>query len=340
LRRYAYIARRVALLVFVLFGISLVTFFLARVVPSDPAALYVGPHARPEQIQRARVELGLDKPLSTQYARYMGGLLRGDWGTSIRTHRPVLEDVKRFLPASLELVVTAIAFAAVVGIPLGAVSARYKGSVLDHGARLVSIAGVSLPSFWLALLLQIVFFRALGLLPAGGRLSVAVEQASPVHVATGFYLLDTLLSGNWPAFFSAVEHIVLPAITLAAYPLGLFTRMTRSSMVDALGQDFVRAAQAHGIPSREITFVYALKNALGPTLTVLGLIFAYCLTGAFFVELIFSWPGLGTYAVKSILSTDYPAIMAVTLVVASFYVTVNLVVDLIHASIDPRIVLR
>lgn len=335
-----YVLRRTVLLLFILVGISVITFVLTRVVPSDPAALYVGPLARQDQIDAARAELGLDRPLAAQYGRYVAGLTRGDFGTSLRTHRPVRQDIARYLPSTLELVFTSLLLALVIGIPLGTLSARYRGSWLDHVGRVVSIAGVSVPSFWLGLLFQVLFFRILRWLPVGGRLDSLVEQTHPVQAVTGFYVLDTVLQANWVAFGSVLAHLVLPALTLTAYPLGTVTRMTRATMLEVLEQDYVRAARAYGLSSWAVTFWYGLKNAMAPVLTIVGLTFAYSLTGAFFVEIIFAWPGLGTYAVKAILSTDYPAIMGVTMTVALFYVISNLAVDLMQAWLDPRVTLR
>lgn len=338
--RHRFYLRRLALLGVVLAGITAVTFFIARILPSDPAALYVGPLARAEQIEQARRELGLDRPLYVQYVRYLAGLVRGDWGVSLRTHRPVLQDLLRFLPSSLELVLLAVTVAAAVGVPLGAWAAYRRGSWVDAAARLVSMGGVSVPSFWLALLLQVVFFRALHLLPVSGRVDIVIERSFPVQAVTGFFLLDCVLTGNLAVFKNALPHYLLPVMALAAYPLGVFTRMTRSCMLDVLGQDYIRTAVAHGVPRTQVVLNDALKNAIGPTLTVIGLTFAYCLTGAFFVELIFAWPGLGTYGVKAILSLDYPAIIGVTIVVAAFYGVCNFVVDILQAWLDPRIALR
>ncbi|MEW5786041.1 MAG: ABC transporter permease [Bacillota bacterium] len=332
-----YAARRIALMVLVLVGISVIVFFLSRVVPSEPASLYVGPLARPEQLEAAKIKLGLDQPLPVQYVRYMGDLVRGDWGVSLRTRRPVNEDILRFLPNSLELIVMSLSLSILVGVPLGALVAKKKDRFLDHFARLGSIAGVSVPSFWLALLFQILFVRTLGLLPVGGRISMSVGILSPIHEITGFMLVDAVITGNLSALQDLLRHSVMPVLTLAAYPIGMFTRMTRSTMLEVLGNDYIRTARSFGVKENRITFVYALKNAIGPTLTVIGLTFAYALLGAFFVEVIFSWPGIGVYAVNGILSMDYPAILGVCLVVAFFYILVNLVIDLLQSALDPRI---
>jgi peptide/nickel transport system permease protein len=335
----AYLVRRLALLVLVLFGISLITFLLVRVVPSDPAAIYAGPRARAAEIATARHTLGLDRPLYVQYGIYVGNLVRGDWGTSIRTRRPVLGDILHFLPYSLELIFFSLLISVTLGISLGALTAHMKGKWVDHGTRVLAIGGVSLPTFFLAVVLQIIFFRMLHLLPVSGELDVAVSQAHPVTHVTGMTGIDALISGNFVAFFNAMEHLILPALALAAFSTGVITRMTRSAMLESMGADYIRMAKAMGIPTRFIVLRYALKNAMAPVLTVIGLEFAYLLVGTFFVERIFALPGLGTYATTAMLSLDYPAIMGITIVLALIYVAVNLVVDLVIARIDPRVVL-
>ncbi|MDI3270557.1 MAG: ABC transporter permease [Bacillota bacterium] len=332
-----YLLRRLGLSLLVLLGLTLVTFLLARLAPGDPAARWAGPHATVQQIEEARRELGLDEPLPVQYQRYMGRLLHGDWGVSIRTRQPVLQDLKRFLPPSLELVVAGMGLAILVGIPVGVLSAARAGRAVDHGSRLLAIAGVSLPTFWLAMILQLIFFQKLHWFPLAGELDSWTAIQHPVVDRTGFLILDSLWQGNMPALVDALRHLFLPALTLAAYPLGLTVRMVRSSMLDTLQEDHVRAARAAGFPEGWILFRYALKNALAPTLTVLALTFAYSLTGTFLVESVFNWPGLGQYAAAAVLTNDYPAIVGVTLVVAALYVSLNLLVDVIHAFMDPRV---
>ncbi len=331
-----FILRRLAGSAAVLLGLSVITFALARLVPSNPAAVYIGPKARPEDIARVSQQLGLDQPLPVQYVRYMQAMLTGDWGTSIGTKQPVLDDILGRLPATLELIIVAMAFAIPVGIVLGVMSARWQHRPPDIGVRIVSIVGVSLPAFWLGLLLQMLFFRELHLLPLTGRVDADLRFAAPIADITGFYLIDAAVTGNWVAFRDVVWHLVLPALTLAAYPLGLIARMTRGSMLEALGQDYVRAARAAGLSVRLITYRLALKNALIPVITVIGLTFAYCLTGTFFVEVVFNWPGLGTMAVRGILNLDFPVIMGITLFGAFAYVLINLVVDIGQSWLDPR----
>lgn len=334
-----YILRRLTLALFVLLGISVITFVIARVVPSEPAARWIGLHATAEQIAAARTELGLDKPLYVQYYVYMKNLFHGDWSISIVTHQPVLEDIKQYLPASLELITFGMIIGVITGICFGVLSATQKNKFIDHVSRFTSVGGVSFPTFWLGIMLQLIFFRAIGILPLAERIDTTLQFTSPLTKVTGFYIVDSIMTGNWAAFKSSVSHIMLPALTLSAYPMGLVTRMTRSSLIEVLNEDYIRLAKAYGISDRLIKYKYALKNAISPTITVLALCFAYTLTSTFLIEAVFNWPGLGGYASRAILAMDYPAIMGVTLLVATFYVLMNLLVDLVHAFIDPRIVL-
>jgi peptide/nickel transport system permease protein len=336
-RRYEFLIRRLITSLVVLVGVSIITFLLARVVPSNPAALYIGPRARPEEIERVAEELGFNRPLVVQYFSYMGTVLQGDLGNSIATKRPVLQEITERLPGTLELLFTAIFIAVVVGIPLGVLSARYQGRWIDVGVRTTSIIGVSMPAFWLGLLLQILFFRNLDLLPLSGRVDADLRFVSPIEPITHFYLIDTVLTQNWFAFKDAARHLVLPALTLAAYPIGLIARMTRAAMLEVMQQDYIRMARAYGLHEAYVTYRLAMKNAISPTLTVVGLTIAYALTGAFFVEVIYNWPGLGLFTVRSLLNVDYPAIMGITLLGATGYILINLLVDLLQAWIDPRV---
>lgn len=331
-----FIARRLAGSVAVLLGLSVITFALARLVPSNAAAIYIGPKARPEEIARVAHQLGLDQPLPVQYLTYMRDMLTGNWGTSIGTKQSVLPAILDRLPATIELIAAAMVLAIPLGILLGVLSARWQRRPPDLLVRLVSIVGVSLPAFWLGLLLQVLFFRNLHLLPLTGRIDPDLRFTAPIIETTGLYLVDTAISGNWTAFRDVALHLVLPAITLAAYPIGLIARMTRASMLEALGQDYVRAARAAGLSDRLITYRLALKNALIPVTTVIGLTLAYSLTGTFFVEVVYNWPGLGTFTVKGLLNLDYPVVMGVTLFGAVGYVLINLAVDLAQSWLDPR----
>ena len=335
-----YIIRRLLLAFLVLVGVSIITFVIARMVPSDPVALYVGPRAKPEAREAARVKLGLDRPLHQQYLRYMGEVLSGDFGISVRSRRPIIDDLKVFLPATLELVLLSMIFTLVIGIPLGVLSAAFKDTWVDHFSRIFAVINVSMPGFWLALLLQLLFVRQLDLLPVGGRISRDIAILSPIEPVTGFYLVDTALAGNWSAFRDALRHLILPSIALASYAIGLSIRMTRATMVEVLQQKYITAAWAAGLTRRTVYFKLALKNAIVPTLMVLSLSFVWQVSGAMLVEIVFLWPGLGTYLVNAILTIDFPIVVSVALIVTVFYVFSNLFVDVLQAVIDPRVSLE
>jgi peptide/nickel transport system permease protein len=332
-----FLLRRALTAVLVLLGTTVVTFLLARVIPANPAVTYLGPKARPEDVERVTRELGLDQPLPVQYGRYLAALVRGDWGTSVGSKRPVLTEIGERLPATLELLVTAMTVAAVCGVVLGVVAARRQGRLADHMVRLLAIGGVSMPAFWLGLILQVVFFGRLGWLPPTGRLDSDLEFTAPLTSVTGFTVLDAALTGNGAALGSAAAHLVLPALTLAAYPAGVLARMTRATMVEALGQDSIRTARAYGIPERLVHWRIALRNALPPVVTVIGILFWFLLGGAVLVETIFAWGGLGQYAVESVINSDYAPVQAVVLVTAVFTTVVFLLVDIAYYLLDPRI---
>ena len=334
-----YLVRRVALSLVVVVGVVVIVFFLSRVVPADPAGLWAGPRARQTDLERARAELHLDDPLPVQFYHYMADLVSGNLGVSIRTHNPVLTDLSQALPPTFELITASLLLAIVIGIPIGVVSGIRRGSWVDHGFRIFAIGGVSIPSFWLAVVLQLFFVTWLGLLPISGYVSESVRIANPVHPITGSVLLDSFLQGNFAVFFDGLRHLVLPAVTLAAYPIGLVARMVRTMMIEAMGENYIRTARAYGLPPRLIHYRYALKNAIAPAIVALGLAFAYSLIGAFLIENIFSWPGVGRFAYLSVVSFDYPAILGITLVVSIFYVLVNLGVDVLQSFLDPRVVL-
>ncbi len=335
-----YVARRLLLLFLVLFGIATITFFVARVIPSDPAATYVGGLARKDQIETAREKLGLNEPLPVQFGIYLRDLLTGDWGTSLVSKRPVLEDIAHFLPVSFQLVFLAMAVASVVGFILGALSAAKKGSVIDHGSRLAAVVGVSLPAFVIALLLQVLFCHVVPLFPIAGKIQVAVADQYPIRTITGMDLLDALLTANWSAFASVLYYAVLPVLAVAAYPAGVIQRMTRATLTETLELEYVRMHRAMGLSRSSIVSRFAMKNALGPVITTIGTTFAAALVGAFLVEIVFSYPGIGSYLVSGIMAMDYPVIVGTTLVVSAIYVCVNLLVDLCIAWLDHRVILQ
>ncbi|MGQ0668062.1 MAG: ABC transporter permease [Actinomycetota bacterium] len=335
-----YVVRRTALAVMVVVGVVVLTFVVARVVPGDPAATWAGPHASRGQIEQARHDLGLDRPLPVQIGRFFGGILTGDWGVSLHTKRPVLDDIARRAPASIELVVAALLLALAVGVPAGLVSARWKGRAPDFLVRVGAVFGVSMPSFWLALILQLVFFRWLRVLPVAGQYDPSLDLTSPLRAYTRMPVVDALITGNWPVLWSAVQHLVLPALVIAAYPLGVIARLVRASVLDTIGEDHVRMVRALGFSERSVLGRFALRLAWNPVIAVLALVFAYSLVNTFLVEAIFNWPGLGSYAADSVTSLDTPAVVGVTLFIAVVYVVSNLAVDLAQAVIDPRIRLR
>lgn len=332
-----YVARRLALTVFVLVGISAITFTITRVVPSEPAALWVGARATAEQLAKARAELGLNQPIYLQYVDYVADVLRGDFGVSLRTKNPVSQDILSRYPATFELVFVSLLIASAVGIPLGIFSAQRQNTVADHFARTFSLSGVSVPVFWLGMILQIVFYSSLGLLPLQGRVSSAVVAAHPLDRITGLILVDSLIQLNIPVFLSALEHILLPAVTLSYASLAIIARMSRSSMLETMQEEYIDVHRASGLPESEVVYRFALKNSLSSVLTVIGLSFGYLLGGSVLVETIFSWPGLGRYIVKSIFTVDFPAVMGVTLVFAASYILINLLVDVSYAYLNPRV---
>ena len=335
-----FVVRRIATAILVVAGVIVLTFVIARVVPGDPAATWAGPHASPAQIAAARRFLGLDRPPAVQLASYFGGILTGNWGLSIHTHRPVLSDIAAAAPASIELVTVALIIALLVAVPLGLISARWPGRPADHAIRAGSILGVSMPIFWLALILQLVFSDRLHLLPAAGEFSPGLLFTHPLTKLTGFGLIDAPLTGNWAMFGSMVAHLVLPAVVVAAYPAGLISRMVRAQVLDTISDTHVLMLRALGIGERAVFGRYAMRLAWNPVAAAVALVFGYALVNTFLVESIFDWPGLGEYATASIATLDTPAILGVTLFIALVYVTANLIVDIIQAAIDPRVRLR
>jgi peptide/nickel transport system permease protein len=328
------IIRRMFFLVFVLLGLSIITFALSHVVPSDPARTIAGPRASKSQVEKIREQYGLNDPVAVQYVEYVKGVVQLDFGTSFTSRKPVRDDMSRYLPATLELGMYAFFFATLLGIPLGVISAVKRDSWVDHISRFVSITGLALPVFWLAIMVQFFFFAKLNWFPDGQRLSSDVDP--PRHI-TGLYTVDALVTGNWNTFTDAWWHLALPVAVLTYGSLAVVTRMVRGGMLEVLNQDYIRTARAKGLTSNTVIARHALKNALLPTVTQLGLQVGLLLSGAFLVEMVFSWPGIGRYAVDAIQRTDYNAIMATTLVIAVIFVLMNLVVDILYLFLDPRI---
>lgn len=321
-------------LLLVVVGVSLITFAISHLIPGDPARLIAGDRASDAIVANIRHKLGLDLPLYQQYGRYMLDLVHGDLGTSIRTSRPVLEDLQAFFPATLELALAALTLSIMVGVPLGVLSAVYHNRAIDQFARTLAVTGISTPAFWLGLGLIVLFYGHLNWLPGGGRIDEGME---PPRRITGFYLIDSLLAGNRELFVSSVQHLILPAVTLGFVNLGVVARQIRSAMLDQLGEDYIRTARAYGLSRWAVILRHALPNALIPSVTVLGLTLGDLLYGAVLTETVFAWPGMGAYVVKSIQSLDFPAVMGFAIVVSFIYVLLNMLIDLLYRLIDPRI---
>ena len=326
--------KRLLGLLLVVFGVSLITFTISHLIPGDPARLIAGDRASDALVAGIRHQLGLDLPLYQQYGRDVLDLVQGDLGTSIRTNRPVLEDLQAFFPATLELALVALFLAIVVGVPLGVLSAVYHNRAIDQIARTLAVTGISTPAFWLGLGAIVLFYGHLGWLPGGGRLS---EGLTPPSTITGFYLIDSLLAGNFSLFVDALKHLILPAATLGFVTLGVISRQIRSAMLDQLGEDYIRTARAYGLSKWTVILRHALPNALIPSVTVLGLTLGDLLYGAVLTETVFAWPGMGAYVVKSIQSLDFPAVMGFAILVSFIYVLLNMAIDLLYRVIDPRI---
>jgi peptide/nickel transport system permease protein len=332
-----YILSRLGLAALMAVLATLVIFLLANTVPGDPVLAQLGDIAasNKEFLAEWRAKWGLDLPLWERYVIFLTRLLHGDLGISIASQRPVLADIRDFAPATIELASLAFILSIVVGVPLGIMAAVRRDSWIDHAARLISLFGVSSPTFWLAFIMLAVFYGGLQIAPGPGRID---PIAFPPPNVTGLYLIDSALAGDWQTFRDALAHLILPSIVLAAATLGLITRTTRASMLESMQQDYVRVARAKGLPERRIVIGHVLPNALIPIVTLGGLAYANLLTGAVMTETIFSWPGLGRYTFRSAVALDFPAIMGITLVVAVTYLIINLIIDVSYALLDPRVV--
>lgn len=333
----AYILRRIVLLVPVLLGLSMMVFAIGRLLPGDPVMLAAGPNATAQEIAALSAEFGLDQSIPVQYWRYLTGLLQGDWGRSLQTRGPVLEDLRAYLPATLELVIAAMGIAVVVGILLGLLAAVQRNGWIDYLVRLLSLASISMPRFFLGLLLQLVFAMWLGWAALGGRFPLT---GSPPPTVTGMLTLDSLLAADMQALLLALQHLALPAIAMSLSPLATITRMMRASTMEVLQQDYVLTARALGIRPGKLLFKHVLRNALTSTLTVIGLYFGWLLGGTVLVETVFDWPGVGLYATKSILTQDFMPVMGVVLCIGTMFVLFNLVIDLLYGVINPKVRLR
>ncbi|HBF40175.1 MAG TPA: peptide ABC transporter permease [Firmicutes bacterium] len=328
-----YTIKRVLMLIPVLLGVSLFVFIIMHVFTGDPASLILGQHATQAQVEALRQELGLKDPIYVQFGRFLWQLVHGDFGRSLMTKRPVLDDLLSQFPATIELAVFSLAIASLVGIFVGVISAVKRYSFFDYVSMIGALLGVSMPIFWLGLILIIIFCINLQWLPVAGRIDIGMEPTNITH----FYLLDSLLTGNWASFWSAFRHIILPGIALAAYSMAIIARMTRSTMLEVVKQDYIRTAHAKGLDEKTVVYHHALKNALIPIVTVIGLQFGFLLGGAVLTETVFSWPGIGSLTANAILASDYPMVQGSVILVAAVFVVVNLLVDLLYHYLDPRI---
>jgi len=328
-----YIIRRLSLGLLILFVATLITFMLTQVVPSDPAKLWAGKFATEEQLEKAREKLGLNNPWPLRYFSYLRKTVQGDFGVSFRTHQPVAKELLSRLPASLELIIAGLGIGLIIGIFLGVLSAAKPNSVYDQIGRFLSVAGVALPQFWYAMILQLLLGKMLNILPVSSRLTLKYEFSG----ITGFYLIDSLIKGNFRIFTDSFLHLILPSVTLSAYVLGMSARLVRAKMIDILNQEYITSARAMGVSDLKVLLKYALRIAILPVLTMSATSFTYTLVGTFLVESIFSWPGIGSFTATAILSNDIPVILGVVLLVAASAVVFNLLADIAVALTDPRI---
>ena len=329
----SYIIRRLLSLIPTLLGVSIIVFLFLRMIPGDPALALAGEHATEANVERIREEFGLNKPLYEQYLTYMGKVLRGDLGRSVFNKRYVTDELLARFPATLELSACALMVAMIVGLPAGIISATKRNSIFDNAAMVGSLLGISMPIFWLGLMLNWFFAVRLGWLPSVTRLDSSIE----LHRITNLIIVDSLLTGNAEALLNGIKHLILPSVALGTIPMAIIARMTRSAMLEVLEQDYVRTARAKGLAERVVTFKHALKNALLPVITILGLQVGLLLSGAVLTETIFAWPGIGRWLYLSILARDYPIVQGMALFITFLFLMVNLLVDLSYALVDPRI---
>ncbi len=336
MERLRFIGKRLVYLVIMLIGVATLVFILTKLIPGDPVTANLSQRALsdPEIVAAYKLRYGLDKPLITQYLYYMRNLLQLDLGTSIRTGNGVLTELGRCFPATIELALWSIVIASVLGVFFGIISAIKRNSVIDQVVRAISVTGVSVPSFWLALLVLFFFYYKLHLMPGPGRLGTGF---TPPVTVTGLYVIDALLEGDLPKTVDAIRHLILPSCVLAAFTMGLITRTTRSNLLDVMSTDYIRTARAKGLSRSRLIVRHALGNALIPVLTVIGLGLGNLLGGMVLVETIFNWPGVGQFAYQSVMSADFPAIIGVALLIALNYMVINTVVDILYGVIDPRV---
>ncbi len=329
----SYIIKRLIALIPIILGVALSVFLLIHLIPGDPAQTMLGERATQETIAQLRESMGLNDPLYVQFIRFFNRLLHGDLGRSIMSNNKVLEEITQRFPATLELSIFAMFFAVFVGIPVGIFAATHQNSIFDNLSMLIALIGVSMPIFWLGLMFIWLFAVNLGWLPPSSRLSVGIE----LNTITNLYIIDSIISFNWEAFKNTISHLILPSVALGTIPMAIIARMTRSSMLEVLRQDYIRTAYSKGLKDRVVVYKHALKNAFIPIITVVGLQFGVLLGGAVLTETIFSWPGLGKYLIDAIYARDFPVVQGGILFFAITFVLVNLLVDISYAAIDPRI---
>ncbi len=328
----SYVIRRILTVIPVFIGLSILIFTLARVLPGDPARLALGPRASDDAVEALREEMGLNEPIVVQYIDYMTGLVQGDMGLALTTNRNVASDLMFYFPATFELITVAMLIAIALGIPLGIIAGQNKDQTEDNASRLIAFFGVSMPAFWAAILLQLLFAFHLGLLPATGRIGVE----APPRI-TGMMLIDSLIATDFAAFRSALAHLVLPAFTLALAPMADIARMTRSSFIEEFNKDYVHSLHSSGIPEKLIAYKYVLKASFASTLTIIALDYGFLTGSAFLIEIVFAWPGMARYGVDAILENDINAIIGVTLVIGIVFIVANLIVDILYGYLDPRV---
>jgi len=330
---FNYILRRVLLLIPLLLAISVVVFFMIHLIPGDPVQIMLGNKGTAEDAARLRSELGFDQPLHIQYLKFLGNLVQGDLGRSIRNRNPVINEIKAAFPATIELTVLSMIFASIIGIAAGIVSAIKQYSIVDNLTMVGALLGISMPVFWVGMMLMLIFGARLGWLPISGRIS----RVTDLEVITNFYLLDSILTQNWAALKSTFSHLILPAITLATIPVAMIARMTRSTTLEILNQDYIRTARAKGLTEKVVILKHVLKNSLIPVVTIIGLQFGSFLGGAVLTETVFARPGVGRLLINGILGRDFPVIQGAVIFIASFFIFINLVVDILYSYLDPRI---
>jgi len=329
-----YVIKRLVLFVIVIFGVVTITFFISHVIPADPVGAILGENAPQELVEKMERELGLDLPLGQQYTRYLKGLTNWNFGISLRTQKQVSEDLRVYFPATIELALLALFIAIIFGISIGVISAVKRNQWPDNASRVFSLVGISMPAFWLGLLFILILYYHLGLIPAGGRLSPSIS--SPPMVS-GLYLLDSLVAGQFKTFWDALYHLLGPALVLGWIQTAYICRVTRSSMLEVLNEEYIRTARVKGLKEKAVIFKHAFRNASIPVLTMIGISFGYMLEGSVLTETVFGYPGLGRYAVNSFLSLDLNAVIGSVTLIAICYALSNLIVDLLYAALDPRI---